>query len=283
MTDDLSTRLAVLTEDRPEPVDPAASIRLRIDRRRRRRRGAAIVVTAAAVTAAALSVGPLLGSHRSTGTESEVAGFAPPVPSVTPTVTTTATTPRQTKTPMGDHTTVMPAPWSDEVFTKLPDANAYRPKAYYLAKGSIPTQQYGVLTYSRQGCVVTDEGPANSFGRVHVCFDDWAPGQRSAFHVAAAHTREKSGEVLPYTLVVGAVSADARKVHLKSAGTTYIADATATPATDQLRFFTVLIPKKNATVASVTPLDAAGKLTAPPANPPQRHGCGDQCTLATPR
>lgn len=278
MTDDLSTKLAVLTEDRPEPVDPAAPIRLRIQRRRRRR-GAAIVVGAAAVTAAAVAIGPLLGSLHSAGREPGVAGFAPPVP----TQPRIATTPKPyVPQTTGDHTTVMPPPWSAEVFTKLPDANAYRPKAYYIAKGSIPTEDYGVLAFSRQGCLVTDEGPATSFGRVYVCFDDWKPGQRSDFYVAPAHSKEKSDQLLDFTLVVGATSADARKVQIRSAGKTYTTDAVGTPATDQLRFFSFLIPKKDAKVTSVTPLDAAGKPAAAPTNPPTRQPCGNNCATATP-
>jgi hypothetical protein len=279
MTDDLSTKLAVLTDDHPEPADPAAPIRVRINRRRWRR-GAAIVATTAAVSAAVLATGPILGSLRSADGEPAVAGFAPPVPTQTPSSTVSGP-PKGTRT-LGDHTTVMPPPWSDEVFTKLPDANAYRPKAYYVAKGSIPTEDYGVLAFSRQGCIVTDEGPATSFGRVYVCFENWKPGQRSDFHVAPAYAKEKNSYLIDFTLVVGAVSADARKVQIKSAGKTYVADAVGTPATDQLRFFSVLIPRKDAKVTSVTPLNAAGKLAAAPANPPAVQPCGANCGTATP-
>ncbi|MEV5966448.1 hypothetical protein AB0L70_32065 [Kribbella sp. NPDC051952] len=268
MTDDLNTKLAVLTEDRPEPIDPAAPIRLRIQRRRRRR-GGLIVVGAATVTAAAVAVGPLLGSLHSAGGEPGVAGFAPPVvtvPSVAPSPGSPVPSPVVIgpSTAEGDSKTVMPPPWSAEVFTKLPDANAYRPKAYYIAKGSIPTEEYGVLAFSRQGCIVTDEGPATSFGRIYVCFDDWKPGQHSAFYVAPARAKEKSEKLLDFTLVVGATSADARKVRIKSGGKTYVADAVGTPATDKLRFFSYLIPAKDAKVASVTPVNAAGKLAAAP-------------------
>jgi hypothetical protein len=268
MTDDLNTKLAVLTEDRPEPTDPAAPIRLRIQRRRRRR-GTMIVVGAAGVTAAAVALGPLVGSLHSAGSEPGVAGFAPPVVTV-PTVAPSPGSPvpppvvYRLPTTEGGSTKVMPPPWSAEIFTKLPDANAYRPEAYYIAKGSLPTEEYGVLAFSRQGCIVTDEGPATSFGRIYVCFDDWKPGQRSAFYVAPARAKEKSDKLLDFTLVVGATSADARKVRIKAGGTTYVADAIGTPATDKLRFFSYLIPRKDAKVSSVTPVNAAGRLAAAP-------------------
>ena len=254
MTDDLSAKLAVLTEDRPEPSDPAAPVRLRIKHRRRRRRGTAVVATAAAVTAAALTAGPLVNSIRSV--ESGVAGSETP--------------------------TVMPAPWSDELFTKMPDANAYRPHAYYIARLKIPTESFAVLAFSRQGCIATDEGPANSFGRIYTCFEEWKPGQRSAFYAAPAYDKEKSDHKLDFTLVVGAVSADARAVKVSAAGKTYTADAVGTPATDQLRFFAVLVPQKDAAVTAVTPLDSSGWAAAPPANPPTHQPCDKDCVSATP-
>ena len=62
MTDDLSAKLAVLTEARPEPVDPAAPIRLRIKSRSAPPPGlAAVVVATAAATAAVLATGRSLG------------------------------------------------------------------------------------------------------------------------------------------------------------------------------------------------------------------------------
>ena len=263
MTDDLSTKLAVLTEDRPEPADPAAPVRLRIKRRQRRRRATVAVVGTAAATAAVLAAGPFLGSLRSS--EPGVAGFAAP-PSVAP----------------SNLTYVMPAPWSDEVFTKMPDANAYKPKAYYIEKGTIPTESWAVLAFSEHGCMVTDEGPANSFGRPYVCFSDWRPGQRAAFQAVTAHTKEKSTTKVNATLVFGAVSEDARKVVIKAAGQTFQADAVGTPASSKLRFFALVIRQKDAKVAEVTPLDAAGKLAAAPTGVPTGVPCEGNCATATP-
>ena len=111
---------------------------------------------------------------------------------------------------------------------------------------------------------------------------DWKPGQRSDFLAAPAYAKEKSGHKLDFTLVVGAVLADARKVQVTSAGKTYTADAVGTPATGQLRFFSVLVPSKDARVTTVTPLNAAGKLAAAPANPPTHQPCDKGCATATP-
>ena len=280
MTDDLSTKLAVLTEDRPEPADPAAPIRLRIKRRQRRRRGTAVVLATAAAVAAVLATGPVLGSFRSAGNEPGVAGFGPSIPLQTPTSPTQGTpTPGIT----GDHDTVMPAPWSDEVFTKMPDANSYPPKAYYIAKGTIPTESWAVLAFSNWGCLVTDEGQANNFGRPYVCFNEWKPGQRVSHHVVQGYAKEKSAPKIDQTLVIGAVSADARKVVIKAGGKTYTADAVGTPATDRLRFFALVIPRKDLKVTEATALDAAGKLADAPTGVPTGVPCNaTECGIATP-
>jgi hypothetical protein len=266
MTDDLSTKLAVLTEDRPEPADPAAPIRLRIQRRQRRRRGTAVLVATAAATAAVLATGPLLGSIRSAGNEPGVAGFGVP-PAIT--------------TPI-----VLPPPWSDEVFAKLPDANAYKPKAYYVAKGTIPTESWAMLAFSEYGCMVSDEGPANSFGRPYVCFNDWKPGQRVSHHVVQGHAKEKDAAKINATLIFGAVSADARSVELKVQGRTYRLDAVGTPATDRLRFFAVVVPEKDVKDVKISPYDAAGNVADAPTGVPTGMPCDTdpdtECGTATP-
>ncbi len=280
MTDDLTAKLAVLTDDRPEPADPAAPIRLRITRRRRRRRTTAVVVATAAATAAVLAIGPALGSFRSASNEPGVAGFAPSIP-----VQTLPTAPPSTAG-TGDHKTVMPPPWSAEVFTKMPDANAYLPKAYYIAKGTIPTENWAMLAFSRYGCMVSDEGPANSFGRPYVCFNEWRPGQRARHHVVQGHQKEKDAAKADQTLVFGAVSPDARKVVIAAGGKTYTADAVGTPATARLRFFALVIPRKDLRVTAVTPLDATGQLADAPTGVPTGMPCdtdpGAECGTATP-
>ncbi|MEV0797009.1 hypothetical protein AB0I34_04940 [Kribbella sp. NPDC050281] len=258
MTDDLTTKLAVLTDDRPEPSDPAAPIRLRIKRRQRRRRGTAAVLTVAGVTAAALATGPLLDSMRPS--EPAVAGFGTPssasVQPSTPQLPSTKTTPITTPTSAaGDHSKILPPPWSAERFTKMPDANAYRPHAYYVAKGTIPTESWAVLVYSREGCLVTDEGPAVSFGRPLVCFN---PPLNGTHWVVQGHGKEKGSTKIDATLVMGSAPIGARKVRITAGGKNYTTNAVATPATDTLRFFAIVIPRRDLTVTSVQPLDANG-------------------------
>ena len=287
MTDDLSTKLETLTDIRPEPADPAAPIRLRIKQKQRRRRGTAVLVTAAGATAAVLAVGPVLNAVQATGSEPGVAGLPTATPSHGPGATPSASAPvgtpstgvpsgaptggPSTGTRSGDHKTVLPAPWSAEALTKMPDANAYLPyKAYYIAKGTIPAESWAVVSFSPHGCLVTDEGAANSFGRPYRCFSEWRAGQRSAFALAQGHTKEKGGQKITSTLVMGAVSADAREVRLSVAGKRYTADAVATPSSTRLRFFALVIPKKDLTAGSVsvTPLDAAGNLADAPTGVP---------------
>lgn len=285
--DDLGTKLEALTDVRPEPADPAAPVRLRIKHEQRRRRGASALLTAAAATAAVLAVGPILNAVHAARSEPGVAGSPAVTPSVvlggTPSTTVPGSTPSvgvpggvpsagsSTGTQSGDHKTVMPAPWSAETFTKLPDANDYLPyKAYYIAKGTIPTERWAVVSFSAHGCLVSDEGAANSFGRPYRCFSDWRPGQRSAFAMAQGYAKEKGRQKIASTLVMGAVSADARAVRLSVAGKHYTSDAVATPSSNRLRFFAVVIPQKDLTLTSVsvTPLDAAGNLAAAPTGVP---------------
>jgi len=195
--------------------------------------------------------------------EPAVAGFGAPSPAAvqpsTPllpsTITTPGTTPSTTPTPAGDHQKILPAPWSAERFTKLPDANAYQPHAYYVAKGTIPTESWAVLVYSREGCLVTDEGPAVSFGRPLICFD---PPQNGTHWVVQGHGKEKNSQKIDATLVMGSAPIGARKVRITAGGKTYTTNAVATPATDTLRFFAIVIPHRDLKITSVQPLNATG-------------------------
>lgn len=265
MTDQLKHKFAVLTDARPEPADPAIPVRRAIARRRRRRQGTAVALCAAATAAAVIAI-PALGSLRSSHEEPAVAGFGAPATSATPESPRVPESPQVPESPRvptttapvaGDHRRVLPAPWSAEVFTKMPDANAYPPKAYYVAKGTIATESWAVLVHSRQGCLVTDEGPANSFGRPLICFD---PPSNGKYWVVQGHAKEKSSTKLDATLVMGSAPIGARAVRVKAGGKTYTAPAVATPATDTLRFFALVIPKRDLKVTAVDPLNAAGKV-----------------------
>ncbi|WP_405058300.1 hypothetical protein OG474_36955 [Kribbella sp. NBC_01505] len=72
MTYDLADKFATLTDDRPEPADPAVLVRSGITRSRRRRRTGISLAGAAVVTAIALTAAPLAGALR--GGAPEVAG-----------------------------------------------------------------------------------------------------------------------------------------------------------------------------------------------------------------
>jgi hypothetical protein len=258
MTDQLKDRFDVLTDDRPEPADPAIQVRQSIGRRRRRRSGLAVIACAAATAAAVIAV-PALGSLRSTTDQPGVAGFAPspsnPIPQATKTTEGPSLTPATT-----DHHRVLPEPWSDEVFTRLPDANAYAPyKAYYVAKGKIPTENWAMLVYSTQNCLVGDEGPAGNFGDPHYCFDRGSGGKSGGEYVVLqGHTKEKSTSKIDATMVLGTAPIGARAVRVKAGGKTYTAPAVATPSTDTMRFFTLVIPGRDLEVTA-TAVNQAGK------------------------
>lgn len=237
MTDQLKDRFAVLTDDRPEPADPAMQVRQSIVHRKRRRTGLAVVACAAATVAAVIAV-PALGSLRSANDQP---GFAssPSKPTLEPTKTM----------PPGstDHHRVLPPPWSDEVLTKLPDANRYPPyKQYYIARGRIATEKWDLLVYSRHGCLVAEEGPVSRYP--HYCFS------RSGSY--AVNQRFLKADA---TMLLGAAPIGARAVKVKAGGKTYIAPAVATPATDTTRFFALVIPGRDLEITSVIPVDKAGK------------------------
>lgn len=267
MRNDLQTRFAVLTDARPEPSDPAAPIRLRIKRRQRRRRGTAAVLVTAAAVGVTLAAGPALGALQG-GPDNRGGGFAaPPTASGTPEAT--------------QKIHRLPPPWSEKKFTRMPDANAYRPAAYYVAQGKIPTESWAILS-TDESCLVADEGKAQSFGVPFVCFTDWPAGRKSDFFVSQGNTKEKSEVKIDHSLVLGAVSIEARKVRIVAGGKTYTTDAVGTPTTDRLRFFALEIPHRDLKVTSVTPLDAAGRPAPAPSNPPTTMQCPDTCGTATP-
>jgi hypothetical protein len=282
MTEDLATKFAVLTEARPEPPDPAAQVWRRIKQRQRRRRGTAAILLTTAAVAVAATAGPALGALRDRGSEPGVSGFTAPTTTATPTPSPTAVPTPSTAAPTsGDHKEILPQPWSDKAFTKLPEANAYRPKAYYVAKGQLSTESWAALAFSG-ACMVVEEGAANSFGRPYVCFTDWPAGQRANFTVVQGHAKEKNAAKIDVTLVMGAVSVDARKVRIIAGGKTYMTDAVGTPTSDKLRFFALMIPYRDVVVSSVTPLDTAGRPAPAPVSPPTSTPCATNCATATP-
>jgi hypothetical protein len=289
-TTELGARLTQLTEARPEPPDPAAPIHLRIKQRRRRRAGLAMAGVAAATTLAVMT-GSTLAGALSGNREPGVAGFGPstsqtPSPGSTPSTQPPATSTPSPETataspgmpstgpqpgvsegpsrPSVDHKKVLPAPWSAKPFTRMPDANAYRPRAYYIAEGQIPTERWALLAYSTDACLVADEGPPSSFGVPHVCFKK---ATAKSFHVVQGHNREKGSVKIGHSMVMGVAPITARKVRITGqGGVSLLADAVATPSTDKLRYFGVVIPKNDLRGLTVTPIDAAGNVIRVPAS-----------------
>ncbi|MEV6415831.1 hypothetical protein [Kribbella sp. NPDC051718] len=131
----------------------------------------------------------------------------------------------------------VPALGSLRSANEQPGVAGYAPyKAYYVAKGTIPTEKWAILVYSRQNCMVGDEGQASNFGDPHYCFDR-AGGE---YAVLQGHTKEKS-----------TIKIDARAVRVIAGGKTYTAPAVATPSTDTTRFFALVIPHRDLNVISV--------------------------------
>ncbi|MEV4265308.1 hypothetical protein [Kribbella sp. NPDC049584] len=248
MTDDLGAKLALLTDDRPEPADPAAPIRARIESRQRRRR------TTAAVCAAAVVIAVVVAST--------VVGT---IKSAEPQVATTAPGPQQRTQNLDFRYTPLPEPWSDEqAFREQPDALKYGP-GFYVARGSIPNESWAVASSYSDGClVVTDEGPARAFGGTEACFyENWKPGQRAQYKTIPA-VIPNLGSAKHLTMVMGAVSAEARKVRITAGGVTYVEPATGTPNSSRLRFFATVIDAAESDITSVTPIDAAGNVAPSP-------------------
>ncbi|WP_410787239.1 hypothetical protein [Kribbella sp. C-35] len=246
LPDDLGAKLAVLTDERPEPADPAATVRLRIKRRQVRRRTTAAAVCATAATAAVIVVSSVLGSTRSAEP-----GVATPSPSPTRVMATQN---------LGFGYTPLPEPWSDkEAFTTQPDSLKYAP-AFYVARGSIPNESWAVASYYSRGClVVTDEGPAKAFGGTKDCFyENWQPDQRAQYRTIPAVVPNLSSP-MHFTMVMGAVSAEARKVRISAGGKTYTTDAIGTPNSSRFRFFALVIDAAESDLTAVTPLTATGQ------------------------
>ncbi|MGW7685925.1 hypothetical protein ACWGID_34590 [Kribbella sp. NPDC054772] len=238
MTDDLSTKFAVLTEDRPEPADPAVAIRRRIKRRRQRRRTVAASVTAVVATAAVVVTSSVLGQLHS----------AEPGVATSPTAkpSTRSTTLEYTYTPL-------PEPWSEEAaFTKQPESLKYAP-AFYVTSGSIPNESWAVAAYNRnKSClIVTDEGPAKSFGGANGCSADWPSRQGVRYQTTPANV-PNLGSPANLTLIMGAVSVDARTVRITAGGKSYTAPAVGTPVTTAFRFFALVVPAGESDITAVT-------------------------------
>jgi hypothetical protein len=245
MTDDLSEKLAVLTEARPEPSDPAAPIRQRIILRRKRRRVAATMVTAAAVAAAALSTGPALGTLQSD--EPQVANDN---------TSTVSKAKRQ------------PEPWSDQLTPQapLPELTKQPKPSYVVGEGgSTGGNYFAVLVDARTGCLTTYEGTAQV---ADIVDEPFCPSPAADKPVWTKTRPLGLGPGSKYRLFLGTVDTRARRVRL-TFGPAATANndiplgwvdtqALATPASDSRRSFVALIAVAESP-QSVQAYDEAGR------------------------
>jgi hypothetical protein len=251
------------------PVDPTPEIHRRVRRVRRRRTAGVALLAASAVVAVALGAGPTLGAIRDNGTEPGYAGSTQ--------ATNAFPTPDPSSFPL-------PEPWSDRKFTKEPERNIYGPPAYYINQGEVQGRNWAALAFEHDGlgpwCMAVE--PQEVFDPF-VCFNDWPAGRRADWATSNAHAGPKPNlDLIPATLVMGAVSADARTVDIKVAGKTYHADAVGTPVSDRLRFFAVVVPVVDARPGAVIPRDANGDVADPPVGLPESPGPCENCAEATP-
>lgn len=172
-----------------------------------------------------------------------------------------------------------PAPWSDEVLDDgaggastmvLPGT------AYVVAQGTTAAGNWVSASFrpdeKSHGCIMEVAGRVfpQPFG---TCFDTWGaerPVQWDAW---------RGGPKSRYMLVLGAVGTDARSVRVTFAdGTVDHAKATATPTTNDLRFFAV-VAEASTDVQTVDALTSDGAPAAPPAGLPWTVDCtpSDPC------
>lgn len=252
-----------LSEPAIGPSDPAAGVNQRVRRLRRRRTAGSLAGVAV------LTAGVIVASQTLTTTpqsEPPVAGLPGSTPTVTVDIRTGeiigSTPPGVVALPQFP----LPAPWSAKMYTKLPDANAFRPHGYYVVNETkLDGRPWGMVSYQSTdsdrgpGCLeVTPQGvfdPAN-------CFDRHASGARADWRTATA-TRGMKPDLrpLPYTLVYGVTHFDARSVKVTLAnGASYQTTAVGTPTSRSQRFFGVVVPVKDGQIKKVEPLDANGRL-----------------------
>jgi len=253
--------------------DPAPAVNQRV-RRIRRRRAAASTGGIAVLTA-----GVVLASQALAGTpQSEPPVGQLPQTMMSPTAVPTSPTggdmmvptprnsPKSLETPGNLPTFPLAAPWSDQLFTKLPDANAFRPHGYYVQpETKLDGRPWGMVSYQATdsnengGCL--EVVPQGVFDAAN-CFDVHQPGARAEWRTLTA-TRGTKPDLrkLGYTLVYGVAHFDARTVKVTLAsGAWYQTQAVGTPTSRSQRFFAVVVPVKDAKIAKVEPLDAKGKL-----------------------
>jgi hypothetical protein len=164
----------------------------------------------------------------------------------------------------------MPEPWSDVAIDSpewLPD------NAFLVTGGQSPDGPWQVvsarLAADEEGCLLKAD-PA-SMGDTHgVCFDTWPAGEAIQHRTWPLTTTQ--------TLVIGAVSANARTVRVDlSDGTSVTTNAVATPSSNVLRYFVVPVSAESV-VEDAVGLASDGELSPPPPGLPW----SDSCTSSDP-
>ncbi|GAB3925158.1 hypothetical protein GCM10029976_018020 [Kribbella albertanoniae] len=230
MTHDLTDKFAVLTDDRPEPLDPAALVRTGITRRRRRRRTGAALVGTAAVTAIALTATPIAGALLTTD--------AP--------VSAPASSQR------------LPDPWMDK---PVPGAKGM----YYLYQGKIGNRPWGVAAVEG-GCVVMIPTPSWSstkeprpiYSLESAFVDKKRPCGKDRglddFAGAVGILGKTKADKDTTSVFAGVTSADTRKVRIRVGKWNFTVDTIATPASNSKRFFVLTLPRQFTADWSFTPV-----------------------------
>ncbi|MFC9692956.1 hypothetical protein ACFTSF_30685 [Kribbella sp. NPDC056951] len=241
MTHDLADKFTTLTDDRPEPIDPAGLVRTGITRRRRRRTTVGVLATAA-ITAAALTAAPLAGALLRPDTQTA----ATPKPTLIPKPTLL---PKPTLVPQP--TFRLPDPWVHKAVPGTHDL-------YHFAQGKVG--KYHWIVGARHGCVVFQNanlwrGISNpdtismTSGEGPKCKPDGYPRLRAGLG--------REGESIG--ILAGTTTAAARKVRVTHGKHTYVVDAVGTPASTTKRFFAVAFEGVPAPDWTAVPLDANGR------------------------
>jgi len=236
-----------------------------------RRRRTALSTAGVAV----LTAGVVLASQTLAGpAQSEPPVAQMPVNVVSPSVVPPSPTPSGVPTTAGTRpnmhdlpTLPLAAPWSDKQYTKLPEANAYRPHGYYVKRETkLDNRPWGMVSHQPTesnrdgGCLtVTPQGVFDAAACFH---GTHASGVNTDWRAQTATRGTKPAlQKLNYTLVYGAAHFDARTVKVTLVGgASYVTDAVGTPTSRSQRFFAVVVPVKDAKIAKVAALDAKGNL-----------------------
>jgi hypothetical protein len=272
--DRLRDGLLSLSDPDAGPSDPAPAVNQQVRRMRRRRAAASTGGIAVLTAGVVLASQALAGTSQTEPPVGQLPGnvMSPTAVPLNPTpadghgTATPRISPKTLENPGNLPTFPLAAPWSDQLFTKLPEANAFRPHGYYVKpETKLDGRPWGMVSYQATesnengGCL--EVAPQGVFDAAN-CFDVHQPGARAEWRTLTASRGTKPDlQKLGYTLVYGVAHFDARTVKVTLAGgATYQTAAVGTPTSRSQRFFVMVVPVKDAQIAKVEPLDAKGNL-----------------------